>query len=511
MRVAFSATGMRLFILGFTFLANLTIVCQPSRHVAVPLEDRTTRLPWYVTAAAIHRVTLKPSTKYWKLEHLSLDPATAQIQLAAWKKAGIDAIEVFAPEYGGNSYGGLDAKERYGLDPGIGSMNDFHRMVQQVHALRMHVVTFQNLGYAARDAEQFSKAENDERAGLITNETKMFFWSDRSDALPPAKSDSYFLLRPDLPGYDADKVEFWERSERAGKYFWTRWPGKDANGETTHLPQYNWASQAWPSEATKVVKFWMKAGLDGMVVDAVNWYSGYDWVKNAALIKTFHHYSGDKLLLPEGGGAFHTDDPTGWISEGAWTSVYDYGLDVPWEKQSRPMFDSVNTGNPELFEQALRSYHDRVVAAGGILIQPVLDFNDPGKQRLSEGLLATSGDMLCYCSAMDSIIHPAPGVPELLKLRAKHPALYQNSLRRRIPTSDDKTLYATLRSAADGSERLLVIFNFSSQSTTALVDAGAIHGNHYMDLESSTHLLSSSSILRFALLPYGHRIFRVLP
>jgi hypothetical protein len=32
---------------------------------------------------------------------------------------------------------------------------------------------------------------------------------------------------------------------------------------------------------------------------------------------------------------------------------------------------------------------------------------------------------------------PAVGIPELLRLKAAHPALFQNSLRRRVKTNDD--------------------------------------------------------------------------
>jgi hypothetical protein len=468
-------------------------------------------LPWYLTTGAIHRVILKKNSKFHRYEHLSLDATEAASQLRAWKDAGIDAIEVFAPEEGGNSFDGLDAKNRFRLDPGLGSMEDFRRLVRQIHALHMSVVTFQNLGYAAVDAPQFLKAEDDVRAGRNTRESRFFYWSDRADAPPPATGDSYFLIRPSVPGYDPSKTEFWQWSERAQHYYWTRWPGKGPNGETTHLPQYDWASPAWPEEASRVVDFWMNTGLDGMVVDAVNWYVGYDWKKNAALISAIRQHPGAKLKVPEGGGAFHTDDPTGWVRDGKWTALYDYGLDIWWEKQSRPMFESIETGDPALFEQALRSYHDRVVAAGGILIQPVLDMKDPGKQQLEEGLLATSGDILCYYGADETPLRPAPGIPHLLKLKPDHPALFQNSVRRRIATNHDASLYATLRYAADGSERILVVFNFSSEPIAAEVDARAIHGSRYHDIESGKMAVVGDGKLSFELPGYGHRIFRVDP
>jgi glycosidase len=464
-------------------------------------------LPWYVTTAAIHRVSLKPNTPYWRFEHLSLKPAEFDQQLRTWKTEGIDAIEVFAPEEGGNSFDGLDAKDRYELDPGIGTMGDFRRLVSAVHSSQMHVVAFENLGYAATDATQFQKAEQDVRAGKTSRESSFFFWSDKADAPPPAEGDSYFFVRPIKPGYDAMKKEFWQWSEPAQHYYWTKWAGKDENGNVNHLPQYNWISDAWQVEARHVVNFWMSTGLDGMVVDAVNWYVGYTWAKNAQLLAEYHKFQGDKLLVPEGGGAFHTDDPVGWVKDGAWPALYDYGLDIWWEKQSRPMFDSVEKGNPSIFEEALRRYHDRVVATGGVLIQPVLNMHDDGKQKLEEALLATSGDMLCYCEPVGSIVKPAEGISDLLKLKTQHPALYQNSTRRRIATDHDQSTYAILRDAADNSERLLAVLNFSAEPVRVSVDAGAVAGTTYEDIESHAAQHVTGKKIDLELPGYGHRIF----
>lgn len=315
-----------LCVLGLALSLSVVVLPQSKKEASHWVQSPQSKLPWYVTTAAIHRVTLKPTTRFWKFEHLSLKAEEEASQLLAWKSEGIDAIEVFAPEEGGNSYDGLDAKNRFRLDPGLGSMDDFHRLVRQVHAMHMSIVTFQNLGYAAIDAPQFIKAEDDMRTGRNTPESRFFYWTDRPDAPPPAAGDSYFFIRPLSPGYDPRKTEFWQWSGPAAHYYWTRWPGKGPDGETTHLPQYNWASSAWPQEASRVVDFWMNTGLDGMIVDAVNWYVGYDWKKNVALIETIRRHPGAKLMAPEGGGAFHTDDPTGWIRDGGWTLSMTMGL-----------------------------------------------------------------------------------------------------------------------------------------------------------------------------------------
>jgi glycosidase len=275
------------------------------------------------------------------------------------------------------------------------------------------------------------------------------------------------------------------------------------------LPQYNWAGEAWPEEAEKVVKFWMATGLDGMILDAVNWYTGATWQKIDRRITGPISSAGRKFIQPEGGGAFRTDDPVGWVTEGHFTNLYDYGLGIWWEKDNQALKQSVESGNPDLLENALRGYHDRVVAAGGTLYMPVPDLHDAERQQLAEALLATAGDMLCYCDPRGGITQPGPGIPALLKLKARQPALYQNSSRRRIATNDDSHFYATLRDAVDHSERLLIVFNFQSQPAQVEVDLGAVHGSKFRGVDDAAAAPIRDGGLQVDLPAYGHRIFAV--
>jgi len=460
------------------------------------------------SVAAIHRVQLKPPTKYWHFEQLSLDRAKAEEQLQQWKDQGIDALEIFAPAEGGNSYGGLDAIDRYRLDPGIGTMDDFRWVVRRAHELGVRVIAFDNLGYSSIYGTQFLKACADIRAGRESRETKMFFWSTSAEAPPPpVKSNSYFFVRPVLPNYDASKTEFWQWDEGCQHYYWTRWPGKDKDGNTIHLPQFNWGDEAWPSEAEKVVRFWMDKDLDGMVIDAVNWYVGYTWAKGNRRITGPLAGYGRTFSQPEGGGAFHTDDPVGWVTEGHWTNIYDYGLGIWWEKGNNPLKASVERGDPRILEAGLRSYHDRVLAAGGSLYAPVPKMQRDDQQQLVEALLATSGDVVCYCGVADSIKAPAKGAAALLKMRSRHPALYLDSTRRQIPTQNDGKFYAILRSSADKSERILAVFNFQGTPEMVDVDLGAINARQFTDLSGDHPADTSTGRLSVPLPGYGYQLY----
>ncbi len=472
----------------------------------MPDKNTVARLPWYVTCPAIQRVMLKPATPYWRFDHLSLNATKAEAQLRALKSSGIDAIEVFAPEDGGNSYDGLDTNKHFALDSGLGNLTQFRQMVNTAHSLGMHVITFQNFGYSGLNSEEFIAAENAVRKGEETRETRFFYWSDKADAPPPAPNSSYFLVRPRQPGYNFETKELWQWSDRAQKYYWTRWPGKDSDGKPTHLPQYNWTRTEWPKQAKSVIQFWMSTGLDGMVLDAVNWYAGIDWQKNAEYLTA---PVGHGLIQPEGGGAFHTDDPVGWITEGQYTNLFDYGLDIPWEKDAQPLRTAVREGKPQLVEQALRAYHDRVVAAGGTLYIPVPDMKDAQLQPFLETLLVGSGDMLCYCGTATGVSQPATGISQLLLLKEKHAALYQNSARRMIPTDNDQRYYAILRAAADGSERLLLVFNFNDSPGIVHIDTRAIRASQYVGLVDHHKATVSAQGLEVPLDAHGYQMFQV--
>ena len=492
----------------FLFVLLIPFACAPAQNPPANASQQTAQQRHFERSwAAIHRVQLRPTTKYWHYDQLSLDHAKAEEQLRHWKDHGIDAIEIFAPAEGGNSYGGLDAIDRYRLDPSAGTIDDFRWLVRRAHELGIGVIAFDNLGYSSIYATQFLKACDDVRTGRTSQETRMFFWSSSAGAPPPATSNTYFYVRPSLPNYDATKNEFWQWDDRCQHYYWTRWPGKDKDGNTIHLPQYNWVDDAWPAEAEKVVRFWMDTGLDGMVIDAVNWYAGYTWEKGNRRITGVIASYGNTFSQPEGAGGFHIDDPVGWVTEGHWSNIYDYGLGIWWEKGNNPLKESVENGTPGILESALRGYHDRALAVGGTLYAPVPKMQSDEQQQFVEALLATSGDLVCYCSGGQA--GPANATASLLKMRSSHPALWLDSTRRRIPTQDDSKYYAIIRAASDKSERILAVFNFQPTEQSVRVDLGSIDMHELTDLSTNLPVNNTQPEFTVSLSAYGYRLYLI--
>src|SRR4051812_10832659 len=104
--------------------------------------------PWWTTVSAMLRPPLKTRGGTLRGITASLD---------AYQDDGFDAVEVFAPCAGGTCYGGLDALDYYQIDPAIGTMDDFARLVTEAQARQMRIVAFLNLGYGHEQFPAFLK------------------------------------------------------------------------------------------------------------------------------------------------------------------------------------------------------------------------------------------------------------------------------------------------------------------------------------------------------------------
>jgi hypothetical protein len=468
---------------------------------------------WWESAPAIMRVHLKAREDR---PAVSLDPAKASAQLDEIREAGFTVIEIFAPAEGGNSFGGLDTINRYRIDPALGTMDDFQRLVRLAHSKGMAVITFDNLGYCSVEASDFLKACDDVKAGRDSKEARFFLWRDKEDAQPPgnAPGDTFFMVRPThLPGaqpgtfYDSSKHEFWQYSERAGKYYWTKWAGVDSRGSKVRLPQYNWGSREFQEEAEKIVRFWMETGIDGMIIDAVNWYVDHTWEKGRRRMTEVIASYGNTYSQPEGGGGFH-EDPVAWITEGGWNSVQDYGLGIWWEKGSDVIESAINSGDPRPIERVLRDYHDRVVAAGGVLYHFPPRFKEPEKQALALAVVACAGDLVAAQYPRD--LQGGSETKWLLGAKRTHPALQQLSARRHLPTRADHKYYAFLRTAADRSERILVVMNFQPSPQTIDLDTSGLATTGLVEMRSNSLILRRNH-LELELPAYGYRLYKVQP
>jgi len=468
---------------------------------------------WWESAAATIPVFLRD--RPGKDAVFPLVPATAASKrLDEMRAAGISAIEVYAPAEGGNSFLGLDTINRYRLEPKVGTMDDFRELVRLVHAKGMRIINIDNFGYSSVEAVDFLKACDDVKAGKDTRESRFYLWSDTLDAPPPGPTvnDRYFMVRPGhLARYESKKHEFWQWSERAGKYYWTKWRGVDLAGKAVRLPQYSWSSREFQEEVEKMIRFWMDTGIDGMMIDAVNWYVGCTWHLNRRYMTGMISSYGSKYSQPEGAGGFH-EDPVPWITEGGWTCVQDYGLGIFWEKGSNVVTKAIEGGDPTPIERALRDYHDRVVDVGGTLYFSPPKFEDARKSYLSMALVAAVGDLVSLSGVIDgkwSPVFPDAEESRILKCKAAHPALHSLGRRQALPVAAPDKHYAFLRIARDGSERIIAVMNFQTEAQTVEVDLSGVDFDGMTDLENNT-CIDPHVQWKIQVPAYGYRFFQLV-
>lgn len=395
---------------------------------------------WWETASGIIRTYLKATG-----QTLS-DLAAALDHYAAM---GIDTLEVFAPLQGGICYHGLDTIDFYRIDPAIGTREDFDRLVAEAHARKMAVVLFINLGYANEQFPSFVKACDDQRSGVDSPETHWFCWSETGMDQMDRSHAPYFMN---------DSHGSWCWSERAGKFYWVKWEGENGG---YHFPQFNFGDPGWQAEARRIIIYWMDSGIDGMVVDAVNWYIDCTWEICRAVLTSPIHAKGDRFSQPEGAGGFR-DDPVPWVAQGGWNCIMDYSVKLWWEGID-VIRDAILSGDPRPIEAALRSYRDRVVAAGGVcyIDPPNLADQLVNVRLLGAALVASMGELMIL---IGDEINPQPetyrdGLTQLFLLRKQYPALCAAGERTKLRTSDDSRFYAYLRELP-GAEPVLVVFNF---------------------------------------------------
>jgi glycosidase len=455
---------------------------------------------WWEHATAIARPYLKSRGKTLLELAASIDD---------YQSRGIDTIEIFAPCLGGTCYNGLDTIDYYQVDPAIGTIEDMQFLIREAHARRMAIVLFINLGYGHEKFPAFLKACDDTRSGNNSPETKFFLWSETGQDKMDRNHAPYFMN--DLHGN-------WRWSVRAGKYFWVKWEGEKGG---YHLPQFNFGDTGWQIEVQRILGYWLAIGIDGMVIDAVNWYVNCTWEICRSSMTEILRQANNQFCQPEGAGGFH-DDPVSWVEQGCWNCIMDYSIKLWWEGID-VIRHALLTGDPRPVETALRQYRDRVVAAGGAcyIDPPALSDFPLAAQIMGAALTASMGELVLLLgnhsftddtSEEEDLTYRTEkeyriALDRLIQLRHRFPALCAGGERRQVSTSDDTRFYAFIRGSDD--ERILAVFNF--QPTPQIISLNLFDFSNPIleELNSGKRLKTDGEFFSLNLPAYGYRFFKI--
>jgi glycosidase len=267
------------------------------------------------------------------------------------------------------------------------------------------------------------------------------------------------------------------------------------------LPKNDWADEGWREEVEKIVRFWMDTGLDGLTIDAPIFYIGMTWEENNRRISNVIQSYGNTFLQPEG------SQRTGWITEGNYNSMLDYGI-FEWSESEEDAIDlAIKTGDPRAIEDVLMRYRDVRVAHGGVLSKTVRAYENPKLRHLYRATVAAIGDILIYSRRAGS---PDAEETWILKTKKDHTALQQLSVRRKLDTNADNKYYAFINTAPDNAERILVILNFQKNEPSIQVDLSGVAARGLVDLRTG-EWHDRRDTFHADLPGYGYRFFRIIP
>jgi len=291
----------------------------------------------------------------------------------------------------------------------------------------------------------------------------------------------------------------WHYSEAAGAYYWSRWQAEGTNKSVIPLPQMNWGDPGWREEAERVVRFWMDTGIDGMLIDAPLCYPNQTWEHNRQYITSVIASYGNTLMDPEGGR-----ETSAWITEAGYNTMHDYYADY---------VTAIESGNPSKLESNLRGWHDATVESGGTLYSAHWSnrfASDPARRHLQQALIVGVGGIVVYTKAQGN---PDAEEARNLHWKQQHPALYPSARRIQLLTNADDRYYAILKIGKDGSDRMVVVYNFQSTPQTVQVNLGVLDTPGIVDVQTAAVIPQPD---QFHPVPvdvpaYGYRFFTVLP
>lgn len=278
--------------------------------------------PWWNKCSLIRRYM--PGEEGCTLAHI-------RTELPGLKAQGFGAIQITAPyaSAGFWPWWGLRPMDHFAVNSALGGgYDDFRTLVSDAHAAGLRVLIFLNLGYADTSSALWHAA-----CTPGSRESTFFHWSDSN---PNAPADPFFKQGGD-----------WHWSEEAGKHYWCKW----ALGGI-FAPQFDWSSPEFCNYAESVLVHWLETGIDGVIVDAVNWYLNCSWSRIRKYVTDVVHRYPGVLCIPEGAGGFG-EDPAAWISEGRFDVSEDqpFHSDLHWNGSA--ILHAVSAADGSILTQGL--------------------------------------------------------------------------------------------------------------------------------------------------------------
>lgn len=418
-----------------------------------------------------------PMQRYY-VKHYRTPLNSITAELPRLKEQGYAGVELATPIKGPRApFGGLGATDNYDVDPSIGTMADFENLIDTAHDLGMRVLMFLNLGYSSPDAT---------------------FWDTAQRQPGSAVRKWYDIVPASGPGACNNRLGWWWSALAGGCYF-AYWG--DPDNPSYRLPSHNWSSVEWRNEASKIVRFWMDKGLDGLGLDAPRTYHKYDTVPGSTQRHITAVLDGyDSWTLPEGLQPDWAHNGPGDLVNGVrelhYNTVHDISINRwgnCWPDCSR-IVGAIRSGDASALENYFKYSRDEINQQGGVtLLPPSWDSDvhvdgsiDPGRlepasvRLLEMATILTSGNHFLMHYGNHLYLPHERTIPtwtaaqqqmvtRLLQAQAGTSAFDPRGLRYQVPTvggNFDSRHYAFVRTDKASGTRAVVVLNFQNSDQT---------------------------------------------
>ena len=142
--------------------------------------------------------------------------------------------------------GGYDVADFRAVDPRYGTMADFERLIQEVHARGMRITIDLVMNHTS-DQHPWFQASRHDPSGPYGD---YYVWSDSNEKWPEAR-----IIFTDV------ETSNWAWDPVREQYYWHRF--------YSHQPDLNFANPAVRQEMLDIASFWLHKGIDGFRLDAV--------------------------------------------------------------------------------------------------------------------------------------------------------------------------------------------------------------------------------------------------
>ncbi len=142
--------------------------------------------------------------------------------------------------------GGYDASDYYSIQDHFGTMDDWEKMVEEMHKRGIKLIMDLSICYTSDKHPWFIES----RSSRNNDKRDYYFWRDGKNGKEPNNWEGMF------------KIPSWTYDKKTGQYYFHLF--------TPQQPDLNWHNPEVRKNLYKIMKFWLDKGIDGFRFDVAN-------------------------------------------------------------------------------------------------------------------------------------------------------------------------------------------------------------------------------------------------